>query len=136
MDKTLLENNEYNWCFACGKDNEHGLHMHFEVGEDELWAYFTPQKQHQSYNGRMHGGLVAVLLDEITGNYLFCKEGKPSYTAKIEIRYRKPLVIGEQVKCVGRELRRRGRMVEMEGRIIGSDGSVLAESLSRMMIEE
>ena len=84
MDRTLLDNNEYSWCFACGKENEHGLHMRFEIDDDKCTAYFTPRREHQSYTGRMHGGLVAVLLDEVTGNYLYCKEGKPSYTAKIE----------------------------------------------------
>ena len=111
MDRTLLDNNEYSWCFACGKENEHGLHMRFELDDEKCTAYFTPRKEHQSYTGRMHGGLVAVLLDEVTGNYLYCKEGKPSYTAKIEIRYRQPLVIGEEVICTGREVKRRGRMV-------------------------
>ena len=91
MDKTILENNAYSWCFACGKDNPTGLHMRFELDDDKCTAYFTPRREHQSYPGRMHGGLVAVLLDEVTGNYLFAKEGKPSYTAKIEIRYRQPL---------------------------------------------
>ena len=136
MDRTLLDNNEYSWCFACGKENEHGLHMLFEIDDDKCTAYFTPRKEHQSYTGRMHGGLVAVLLDEVTGNYLYCKEGKPSYTAKIEIRYRQPLVIGEEVICPGREVKRRGRMVEMAGMICKKDGTILAESTSKMMIKE
>ena len=136
MDTSLLDNNEYSWCFACGKDNPNGLHMRFEIEGDCCKAYFTPRREHQSYTGRMHGGLVAVLLDEVTGNYLYCKEGKPSYTAKIEIRYRQPLVIGEEVVCMGRELRRKGRMVEMQGVICRKDGAVLAESLSKMMIKE
>ena len=123
-------------CFACGKDNPHGLHLHFEVVDDTLQARFTPQPEHQSYMGRVHGGLVAVLLDEITGNYLFCKEAVPAYTAKMEIRYRAPLLIGEEVICIGKEIRRRGRMVEMQGLITRQDGTVLAESLSRMMLEE
>lgn len=136
MNKELLENNEYSWCFACGKDNPQGLHIHFDIGEDACTAHFIPQKEHQSYMGRMHGGLVAVLLDEVTGNYLYCKEEKPCYTAKIEIRYRKPLVIGEEVICIGRELKRKGRMVEMQGIISKLDGTILAESKSKMMIEE
>lgn len=136
MDRTLLDNNEYSWCFACGKENEHGLHMRFEIDEDKCTAYFTPRKEHQSYTGRMHGGLVAVLLDEVTGNYLYCKEGKPSYTAKIEIRYRQPLTIGEEVVCTGYEVKRKGRMVEMAGKICKKDGTILAESLSKMMIKE
>lgn len=134
MDKSLLNNNEYSWCFACGKDNPSGLHMRFEIDDDKCTAYFTPRREHQSYPGRMHGGLVAVLLDEVTGNYLFAKEGKPSYTAKIEIRYRQPLAIGEEVVCTGRELKRKGRMVEMQGTICKKDGTLLAECLSKMMI--
>ena len=112
------------------------MHMRFEIDDDKCTAYFTPRREHQSYTGRMHGGLVAVLLDEVTGNYLYCKEGKPSYTAKIEIRYRQPLVIGEEVICTGREVKRRGRMVEMAGMICKKDGTVLAESTSKMMIKE
>lgn len=84
----------------------------------------------------MHGGLVAVLLDEVTGNYLYCKEGKPAYTAKMEIRYRQPLTIGEEVLCVGREIRRKGRMVEMQGTISRKDGTLLAELLSKMIITD
>lgn len=136
MDKTLLENNEYKWCFACGRDNPTGLHMRFEIDDDKCTAYFTPRREHQSYTGRMHGGLVAVLLDEVTGNYLYCKEGKPAYTARIEIRYRKPLKIGEEVVCTGRELRRKGSMVEMEGVIVDREGVVMAESISRMIIKD
>ena len=136
MDRTLLDNNEYSWCFACGKENPSGLHMRFEIDDDKCTAYFTPQRQHQSYTGRMHGGLVAVLLDEVTGNYLYCKEGKPAYTARIELRYRQPLTIGEEVICTGWEVRRKGRMVEMQGRITTKEGTVLAESFSKMMIKE
>ena len=71
MDKSLLNNNEYSWCFACGKDNPSGLHMRFEIDDDKCTAYFTPRREHQSYPGRMHGGLVAVLLDE--GAWLRCR---------------------------------------------------------------
>ncbi len=136
MDKHLLENSEYTWCFACGKDNPQGLGMRFEVSDEECRAYFTPRKEHQSYPGRMHGGLVAVLLDEVTGNYLYCKDEKPCYTAKIEIRYRLPLTIGEEVICIGRELKRKGRWVDMQGIIMKKDGTVLAESVSKMVVDD
>lgn len=136
MDPKLLENNQYNMCFACGKDNKTGLHMRFDINEERCLAYFTPEPHHQSYPGRMHGGLVAVLLDEVTGNYLHCKEGRPCYTARIDIRYRQPLVIGEEVICEGKEMYSRGRMHVMQGTIRKADGTILAESISKMMVEE
>lgn len=110
--------------------------MKFVMDDEKCLSYFTPQPEHQSYNGMMHGGLVAVILDEVTGNYLFRKEGKQTYTAKIEIRYRRPLITGEEVLCIGQELRRKGRMVEMRGQIMKEDGTVLAKSTSKMIIGE
>ena len=64
-----MQEKEYTWCFACGKDNPIGLKMEFTMDAEECVAYFTPRQEHQSYDGRMHGGLISVLLDEIMGHY-------------------------------------------------------------------
>ena len=110
-----MQEKEYTWCFACGKDNPIGLKMEFTMDAEECVAYFTPRQEHQSYDGRMHGGLISVLLDEIMGHYLFVTEGRPAYTAKMELRYRQPVMIGETVKWVCRRLKQKGRLVEMQG---------------------
>jgi len=130
------ERKSYTWCFACGKDNPIGLHMQFAYEDDSCISYFTPRHEHQSYDGRMHGGLISVLLDEVMGNYLFNKEGKPAYTAKMELRFRAPIMIGTRIKCVGREMNRKGRLVVMQGQIINPDGKVAAEAVAKMMVEE
>ncbi|MCI6221902.1 MAG: PaaI family thioesterase [Selenomonadales bacterium] len=128
----------YDMCFACGEANLIGLHLHFFLlpGEDGCLAFFTPRPEHQSYNGRMHGGLITVLLDEIMGNYLFMKEGTPAYTARIDLRFREPVRIGATIRCVGRETKRKGRLVVMEGQIVTEDGTVAAEAVSHMMLEK
>ena len=131
-----MQEKEYTWCSACCKDNPIGLKMEFTMDAEECVAYFTPRQEHQSYDGRMHGGLISVLLDEIMGHYLFVTEGKPAYTAKMELRYRQPVMIGETVKCVGRRLKQKGRLVEMQGQIITKDGIVAAEAVAKMMLEE
>ena len=113
-----------------------GLKMTFKMDEKECVSYFTPKEEHQSYNGMMHGGLISVLLDEIMGHYLFCMEGKPAYTAKMELRYRQPLKIGEEVKCVGTRVKQKGRLVEMHGEIITKKGVVAAEATAKMMLED
>ncbi len=132
----MAKNPGYNWCFACGEDNPIGLHLHFFRLEDGCLAFFTPGKEHQSYNGRMHGGLITVLLDEVMGNYLFMTEGKPAYTARIDLRFRNPVEIGSTIRCIGRIASRRGRLVMMEGKILNPDGTVAAEANARMMIGE
>ncbi len=127
---------EYTWCFACGKDNPIGFKLEFQEENDTCVAYFTPKKEHQSYDGRMHGGLISVLLDEIMGHYLFVLEGKPAYTAKMEVRFREPVFIGEEIKCVGKLLKRKGRLVEMQGEIINKNNKVVAEAVAKMMLAE
>ncbi len=127
---------KYGMCFACGEKNPIGLHLHFFWLPDGVLAFFTPGREHQSYNGRMHGGLITVLLDEIMGNYLFKKEGVPAYTARIDLRFRAPVQIGTTIRCEGHEVKRKGRLVIMEGVITNPDGTVAAEATSTLMLEK
>ena len=63
---TLVEwprNPTYNMCFACGTENPIGLHLHFFSLPQGCLSLFTPSREHQSYNDRMHGGLIMTLMD-------------------------------------------------------------------------
>lgn len=62
--------------------NPLGLHLHFFSIPGGCLAFFTPSHEHQSYNDRMHGGLIMTLMDEVMGNYLFLNTGIPAYTGK------------------------------------------------------
>ena len=131
----MSKDQKYGMCFACGEQNPIGLHLHFFWIPDGVLAFFTPRQEHQSYDGRMHGGLITVLLDEIMGNYLFKKEGVPAYTARIDLRFRAPVQIGTTIRCEGHEVKRKGRLVIMEGVITNPDGTVAAEATSTLMLE-
>ena len=104
----MPKDQKYGMCFACGEENPVGLHLHFFWIPNGVMAFFTPKPEHQSYNGRMHGGLITVLLDEIMGNYLFKKEGVPAYTARIDLRFRTPVQIGSDGRCYHQPGRNRG----------------------------
>ena len=134
--KEIEKESKYGMCFACGEENPIGLHLHFFWIPDGALAFFTPRPEHQSYDGRMHGGLITVLLDEIMGNYLFRKEGVPAYTARIDLRFRAPVRIGDTIRCEGHEVKRKGRLVIMEGVITNPDGTIAAEATSTLMLEK
>ena len=125
----------YNWCFACGKDNPIGLHLHFDQTEDELLTTFIPRQEHQSYDGRMHGGLISTLLDEAMGQFLYMKTGKPAYTAKLEVRFRQPVIIGERVTVRTKVNKQKGRLVEMSATMTKDDGIMVAEAAAKLMCE-
>ena len=131
-----MENNRDTMCFGCGKDNPMGLHLHFRTDETGCYTSFVPQPVHQSYDGRMHGGLISTLLDETMGNYPYMYEHKVAYTARLEVRFRQPVRIGERIDVITKVKRRKGMLLEMTGQVIREDGTVAAEADGKLMYEE
>lgn len=123
-----------NHCFGCGRDNPIGLKLDMKLDGNRCVAYFTPKAEHESYGDRMHGGLTSTLLDEVMGDYVFRKAGKPAYTARLEIRFRSAIRIGETVKVEGWPEVHRGRLFIMKGKITHADGTPAAEAKAEMML--
>lgn len=121
-------------CFGCGRDNPIGLKLDMKLDGDRCVAYFTPKAEHESYGDCMHGGLTSTLLDEVMGDYVFRKAGKPAYTARLEIRFRSAIRIGETVKVEGWPEVHRGRLFIMKGKITHADGTPAAEAKAEMML--
>lgn len=117
-------------CFVCGMRNPIGLKIIFEGDGERVWANFTAKEQHQGYPGVLHGGITFALLDEVIGRAAMeLDESSPwMMTARAEMRYRKPVPIGEELTLVGQITRVRSRAVEGTGEIRLSDGSVAVEA--------
>lgn len=116
------------WCFACGRLNPSGLHLEFDVARDRAETRYTGRKEHEGYEGALHGGIVAALLDETMGWAIF-HQGIWGVTAKLSVTYRRPVPVGEELRVVGEVARHRGRAIEIHGTIArASDGEVLAEA--------
>ena len=131
-----MERTRDTMCFGCGRDNPVGLHLHFRTDEDGCYTSFVPQPVHQSYDGRMHGGLISTLLDETMGNYPYMYEHRVAYTARLEVRFRQPVRIGERIRVIKKVKRRKGQLLEMTGQVVREDGTIAAEADGKLMYEE
>jgi acyl-coenzyme A thioesterase PaaI-like protein len=114
------------WCFACGKQNPIGLKLNFREEGDSYITTFIPQAEHQGYNGIVHGGIVSTLLDEVMAGYLYAK-GYNAVTAKLDVRFRKPTPILQELTVTARITAKKRNMYEMTAEITLPDQSVSAE---------
>lgn len=122
------------WCFACGRLNEAGLHLDFDVSRDRAETSFTPERRHEGYDGTVHGGIVGALLDETMGWAIF-HQGIWGVTARLSVAFRQPVHVGEELRVVGEVARRRSRAIETRGSVSrASDGTVLAEADASFLV--
>jgi hypothetical protein len=52
-------------CFGCAPNNEAGVRMEFYEDGDEIVSIWKPRPEYQGWIDTLHGGIQAVLLDEI-----------------------------------------------------------------------
>jgi len=123
-------------CMVCGVENDFGLKTRFhETENNEVIAIFTPQQVHQSYPQITHGGITAAILDETIGRALMCTQGRTSFgvTLELNVKYKKPVPYGVELKAIGRITADNGRIFEGTGELYLPDGSVAATAEGKYM---
>ena len=115
-------------CFVCGMRNPIGLKVFFYQDEEgRVVAHFTGKEEHEGYPGVMHGGIVTALLDEVIGRVGLAYD-LWGVTAKLEVRFRHPVPLGQPLTLVGEMTRLRSRTLEGRGEIRLEDGTVAVEA--------
>ena len=102
--------------------------MRFFEDGDDIISIWRPTQNHQSWMNTLHGGVQAVLLDEVCGWVVFQKLHTAGVTAKMETRYHKPVsTLQDYIKLRGylKEMRRNVAIVV--GEIYSSEGELLCE---------
>jgi uncharacterized protein (TIGR00369 family) len=119
-------------CFVCGVDNPNGLQLEFyATGPGEVTAECTVPDHFQGYPGVVHGGVVAAMLDETCGRAHMTGPSDQTrfmFTARLDIRYRKNVPIGQPLRLVGHAGKSKRRAAKATGEIYGPRGQLLAEA--------
>ena len=127
-------------CLVCGRNNPHGLKLSLHVDESAgvVSVAFTPRPEHIGFEGIIHGGILATVLDEAMvwaatwAGKRFCVAGEMS------VRFRKSAAVGRPLRCeatvealaskrpgLPRLVHARGTVVEAEG------GDLIAEATGK-----
>lgn len=119
-------------CFACGPANPIGLKLDFQFVDGIFMAKFTPKPEHQGYDKITHGGIISTLLDEAMAKLVYVL-GNNAVTAELNVRFRKPAIVGKELIVSGRVISEAHRVIECAAEIRYSDGGLVAEAFGKMM---
>lgn len=113
-------------CFACGPDNPIGLRLHFEPDGEGVRATITLAPEFQGWQDIAHGGIAMALLDEAMA-HAAGHAGHRGMTASVNVRFRKPVPIGERLDLFGKVMWQRRNVLGLEAHISDVSGTVLLE---------
>jgi uncharacterized protein (TIGR00369 family) len=118
-------------CFVCGLQNPIGLRLAFyeDAEARQVQAEFTVPEIYQGYPGVVHGGIVAAILDEISGRAVMLDRSDEDLmaTLRLTVRYRRPTPTETRLTAIGWVERMGGTGARVAGEIRLPDGSVTAD---------
>ncbi len=133
--KVVAAQNVSRMCMVCGRDNPWSLKARFyELDSGELLGVFDPLVEHQSYPGRLHGGIASALLDETIGRAAAITDPEVwGVTVELGVRFRRPVPLDEEIHAVARITKDSSRLFEGSGEIVLADGTVAVEASGKYM---
>jgi uncharacterized protein (TIGR00369 family) len=123
-------------CFICGLENPIGLRLKiYQIEPGIIETTYTAPDHFQGYPGVLHGGIVATILDEISGR---AHMGNPSaprfmFTGKLEVKYRKNVPTGQPLKVIGKAVESKGKTAKGWAGIYDSQDTLLAEATTLLI---
>ena len=124
-----------NPCFGCGGANARGMKLAFEQDDvrQRIVGRFRLGAEYQGGSGYLHGGIIALLLDEAMGKAARF-HSEHAVTAELRIEYKRPIPTDSEIVVEGFVTRREGRQLYHEGEIRDVDGKLLARGEGRFVI--
>ncbi len=117
-------------CFVCGLSNPFGLHLRFfDTEPGVVNSEVILAEQYEGYPGVVHGGIIAAMLDEAAGrSHMGGDQPRFMYTARLDVRYRKNVPIGQPLLLVGRAGESKRRTATAASAIYDAEHNLLAEA--------
>ncbi|MGH9416378.1 MAG: PaaI family thioesterase [Terriglobales bacterium] len=118
-----LEPRPDNACFGCGGANPRGLQLTFTLdhARRRVLGEFNFGPELQGSQGMLHGGVIALLLDEAMGKLSRFSDVR-AVTAELQVEYLRPIPAGLAITVEAEEVSREGRNLHTRAEIRRRDG--------------
>jgi len=129
MNKTIELKDDAH-CFVCGRENVDGLRLEWRTSNNQTKAEFYPTRSHQGWQGIVHGGIIAAILDEAMTRLAFELYGN-AVTAEMNVRYFNPARVGEKLTVTGEVESKKGRLIMAKAEVRNSTGNLIATATGK-----
>jgi uncharacterized protein (TIGR00369 family) len=116
----------YEGCFICGHANPRALDIRFFVEGEAVVARLQTDASHAGYPDRVHGGILAALLDETMGWAPSVRFGRFCVAVELNVRYLKPAPVGTVLVVRGEVAGEQRRLWEAVGEVRSEAGVLYA----------
>lgn len=119
-------------CLLCGDKHPDGFHLRFRPdGAGGVTGAFRGRVELQGYDGLLHGGVIAALLDAAMTNCLFAR-GIEAVTGELAVRYRHPTPCEAALELSARLVGERTRLFRLEAEL-RRDGVIMASASAKFL---
>lgn len=117
-------------CFGCSPRNPIGLHLEFFEDGEWLVARWHPSADYEGWHNVVHGGIQALLLDEICAWVVMRKLQTIGVTSRMETRYLAPVTVDNDLLTVRARVTRQVRnIVEIESSLYDDGGKLCTQAV-------
>jgi len=124
-----------NPCFGCGAANARGMKLEFESDDasKRIVGRFRLGSEYQGGPGFLHGGIIALLLDEAMGKVNRFSDVR-AVTAELSVEFKRPVPVEAEIVVEAFQVERNGRTLVHEAEIRDLAGKILAKGRGRFVI--
>lgn len=118
-----------NYCFVCGRNNPIGLKLSFDLDltEKTVTTVFRPDRIHQGWTDRLHGGILMAVMDEVMVNASYLMDMQ-AVTGQISIRFRAAANTRQKLTLVGRITEIRSTFLKAKAECKNENDELIAEA--------
>ena len=129
-----MEYRDIGMCIVCGEKNDKGLKLSFEFDKEKkkIKTIFKPQEWQQGFGGIVHGGFLAILLDEVMVKLSYYV-GRPAVTAEMNLHFKEPASVGKDIVVTGEIVRETKRIIYTKASARYQRGNIVAEAEGKLM---
>jgi uncharacterized protein (TIGR00369 family) len=118
-------------CFVCSRTNTKGLQLRFWRSEQGCYTRCTISEHLCGFDGWVHGGIIATLLDEVGAWALLSHFGRLGVTSELLIHYLKPVPTATEIIVEGKIMSYDERSAFVHVSVQSVEGTLLAEGESK-----